>query len=89
MDSAGQICCWPVLLVIIVALWWAGPYAVGLGAAGTSTNKADGLLEFGVWLPPLDPVVAVAEDGERWRDLELLGEFLLQDEDHHMTDRPP
>ena len=87
MDSAGRICCWPVLLVIIVALWWAGPYAVALGAVGTSTNKADGLLEFGVWLLLFDPIVAVTEDGVRWRDLELLRGFLLQVEERGLKER--
>lgn len=73
-----------LLFLLVVLPRWEPKAAVGAGARSCS-NKLVCVLEIGVWVPLLDLVVVVAEDGERWSHLNLHGELLLQVGDHHMT----
>lgn len=74
-----------VSLLLVAALPWSEPVVTRWGAPETSNNKRAAVVELGVWVPLLDLVVAVAEDGEGWSSLKLPGDLLLQVGDHHMT----
>ena len=74
------------VLLLVPVLQWAEPYGMGQEAADISVNKAASyVLKLEDWMLSLYLVGEVAEDRGRWLDLELQGEFSLQDGDHYVV----